>query len=183
MTTTQSAYSAKMAARFATFDRDRDGVVDVADFEAMARAITVSCGRDPESPEGIRLLDGARTFFSGLLEVADTDGDGGITESEFVDAAQVRLRHNPEGFELIARPWAEAVVDVADVDGDGVVDLVEWARVLRAMGATQRGAEEQAARIDIDGDGRVSVDEVLASAVAFYTADDADDAGHVFDQA
>ncbi|WP_143022878.1 hypothetical protein [Lentzea jiangxiensis] len=76
MTTVQSAYAAKMAARFATFDRDGDGVVDVADFEEMTRAIMTSCGRLPESSEGMRLLDGARIFFAGLLEAADTDAGG-----------------------------------------------------------------------------------------------------------
>lgn len=180
MTTTQSAYTAKMVARFATFDRDRDGLVDVTDFEAMANAITTACGRTPDSPEGTRLLDGARNFFSELLAAADTDGNGRITEAEFTDAAQLRLRNNPKGFELIARPWAEAVVDVADVDGDGMVDVDEWARVLRAMGASDRNAAEQAARVDADGDGEVSVEEVLATAVAFYTTDDA---SHEFDPA
>ncbi|SDP81436.1 hypothetical protein SAMN05421507_115117 [Lentzea jiangxiensis] len=42
---------------------------------------------------------------------------GVITESEFVDTAQMRLRNNPEGFERIARPWAEAVMAVADRRG------------------------------------------------------------------
>lgn len=180
MTVINDAYTDKMAARFATFDRDHNGRIDADDFEQMAFAVLAACGREPMSEEGRRLIKGARAFFDGLATVADTDGDGTISEAEFVRAAESELRGNPAGFTRIVRPWAEAVVAVADTDGDGTVDRAEWARVLVAMGATPSGAEKQARRVDIDGDGEVSVAEVVATAVDFYTGDEA---GHQFDQA
>ncbi|XVS62116.1 EF-hand domain-containing protein [Actinosynnema sp. CA-299493] len=180
MTIVQDAYTTKMAARFATFDRDHDGRVTVDDFEAMARSVLLTFGLPPESAKGRELMAGARAFFTGLAEVADADDDGAITESEFVSAAQDRLRDNPGGFAVIVRPWAEAVVSVADANGDGTVDLEEWERTLCAMGAAPHAAAEQAAHVDSDGDGVVSVAEVLATAVAFYTDSQA---GHEFDQA
>ncbi|GAB2966767.1 EF-hand domain-containing protein [Saccharothrix stipae] len=180
MTVVQDPYTAKMTARFATLDRDHDGRVSVTDFEEMAVAVLIACGRPVESSEGQRLLEGARTFFAGLARVADVDDDAEITEAEFVTAAQDRMRGDVEGFTGIARPWAEAVVAVADTDGDGSVGLHEWQRVLVAMGATPQRAAEQAAAVDTDGDGAVSVAEVLATAVAFYTGNGA---GHEFDQA
>jgi Ca2+-binding EF-hand superfamily protein len=179
MTVVHDAYTAKMTARFATFDRDHDGHVSLADFEAMAREVLVATGQLEDSPEGHRLLEGARTFFAGLAEVADIDSDGLISEAEFVAAARTRLLRNADGFATIVRPWAEAVVAVADVDGDGIVDLDDWHQVLMAMGATPYAAAEQAAKVGVDGDRAVTVAELLATAVSFYVRGDA---SHEFDQ-
>ncbi|MEU7524199.1 EF-hand domain-containing protein [Saccharothrix sp. NPDC042600] len=180
MTVINDAYTAKMSARFATFDRDHDGRIDVADFEGMAHAVLAACGRGPHSPEGMQLVEGARAFFRGLADIADTDGDGTISEAEFVHAARTELLGDRDGFTRIVLPWAQAVVAVADTDGDGAVDLAEWANVLVAMGATAQCAEQQAQHVDADGDGEVTLAEVLDTAVTFYTADEA---GHEFDHA
>ncbi|MFJ3584662.1 EF-hand domain-containing protein [Streptomyces sp. NPDC090127] len=168
-------YGRKLAARFATFDLDHDGTITVGDLEAMARRILERYELSEASAKGKALMAGARHYFAGLAEAADTDDDGVLTREEFIGAAGSRLRGNPDGFTDVIRPWAEAVVAVADVDGDGRVDLAEWTRMLRAMGATEAGAPVQARRVDTDGDGAVSVDEVVASAVSFYISDEPHD--------
>ncbi|MFI9006157.1 EF-hand domain-containing protein [Actinosynnema sp. NPDC053489] len=132
------------------------------------------------SPQDRLLVEGARAFFTGPAEVADVDEGGAITESGFASAARARLRDDPQGFAVVVRPWAEAVVAVADTDDNGAVDLREWERMLRAMGAAPQKAAEQAVLVGTDDDGVISVTEVPATAAAFCTRDQA---GHEFDPA
>ncbi|MEV6581269.1 EF-hand domain-containing protein [Streptomyces sp. NPDC051582] len=166
-------YSTKLAARFATFDHDHDGRITAADFDTMAERILAEYNLSETSPKGAALMAGARQYFTSLAQEADIDGDGEITRQTFVNAAQSRLRGNKDGFARVIRPWAAAVVEIADTNGDGSVDLAEWARMLMAMGAVEPEASKQAKRIDTDGDGTISLDEVIASAVDFYTSDHA----------
>jgi Ca2+-binding EF-hand superfamily protein len=164
-------YQSRMADRFAAFDRDKDGSVTAADFEAMASKILAEFDERKESDKGKALLDGAQQFWRNLCKVVDASGDERITEQEFVEAAVNRLLNNPDGFTEIVRPWAKAVVAVADTDDDGTVDTQEWARMLQTMGADPDAARQRAADMDLNRDGTVSVDEVIASAVDAFTSE------------
>ena len=168
----QIDYQRRMADRFAAFDKDGDGSVTVGDFEAMASKILTEFRQAPGSEKGKALLEGAQQFWAGLSKVVDTSGEGRITESEFVEAAVSRLLNNPDGFTEIVRPWAMAVTAVADTDNDGMVDTEEWARMLRTMGANPEAAQGRASEMDLDHDGAVSVDEVIASAVDQFTSEE-----------
>ncbi|MEV3989870.1 EF-hand domain-containing protein [Streptomyces sp. NPDC049837] len=165
-------YRQKIASRFGTFDRDGDGVVTEADFRQLAQSILAEFGESPATPKGKALIQGAQHLWRSFADIADTDGDGRITEDEFVEAACDHLLDNRSGFTGMVRPWALAVIDVADTDGDGEVTVQEWERMLRAMRATPERARVKAVQLDIDGDGRVSVDEVLETAVRFYATDE-----------
>ncbi|OKK02546.1 hypothetical protein AMK26_23220 [Streptomyces sp. CB03234] len=167
-----SDYRQKIASRFDTFDRDGDGVVTEADFQQLARSILAEFDESPSAPKGNALLRGAQHFWQSFADIADRDGDGRITEDEFVQAACDHLLDNPAGFVDMVRPWAVAVVDVADADDSGEVTVEEWERMLRAMRATPERARVKAAQLDTDGDGLVSVDEVLNTAVRFYTTEE-----------
>jgi Ca2+-binding EF-hand superfamily protein len=165
-----SDYQNRMADRFAAFDRDGDGSVTAGDFEAMALKVLTEFGLPPNSGKGRALLEGAQQFWGRLCEVADTSRDGEIAQSEFVDAASSQLLDNPDGFTEMVRPWAKAVIAVADTDNDGMVDAEEWARMLRIMGALPEAAQRRVSEVDLDRDGAISVDEVIAAAVDSFTS-------------
>jgi Ca2+-binding EF-hand superfamily protein len=165
----ENDYRAKMRDRFTTFDVDGDGQVTADDFEAMARRVIDEFEVREGTSQASAIREGARRFFVGLAKATDSDESGSITESEFIAGAERRLRDNPEGFDAIVRPWAQSVIAIADVDGDGEVSVEEWGRALRAMGATEAGIKRDLKAIDRDRDGRVSLEEVIESAVEFYT--------------
>ncbi|MET9324491.1 EF-hand domain-containing protein [Streptomyces sp. NPDC003038] len=165
-----SSYDDKLLDRFATFDRDGDGYITEADFLGMAKRITSAFGLAESAAKSRALMEGARRYFRGLADIADSDKDGRISKQEFVTSAAEHLHGNPDGFEATIRPWAEAVIAIADTDSDGRVDIGEWERMLQAMGASAKAAGK-AREIDTDGDGFVSVAEVLEVARRFYTSD------------
>lgn len=174
-TYTPEPYISKMSARFDTFDINHDGYVTIEDFEAMARRILVAYDLSDDSKKAIDLLDGARKFYSGLAVIADENNDGKIMRDEFVSAAVEKLLNNPDGIIEIVRPFNAAVAAVADADDNGSVDHGEWARMLVTMGAIEEGAARWAARLDTDGDGAITVQELLDAAVSFYGTDNPHD--------
>lgn len=182
------SYRERMSVLFATFDRDGDGRVGAADFEARAERVLAEVGLHPRSPKGRAVVRGAQRYFGAIASIADEDGDGIVGRAEFVAAAEQRLRHNPDGFEAMIHPWIAALLDVAGADGedgeegdnggadDGApgaleraVDCARWIRMLRAAGVEPAEAADVAARIDPDGDGRIGAGQVLDAARAFYT--------------
>ncbi|MCP3819997.1 EF-hand domain-containing protein [Streptomyces sp. A3M-1-3] len=156
-------YQERIASRFAAFDRDRDGAVSVHDFREMAGVILAEFGESEHTASGRALVDGAERFWQGLADAADVDRDGRLTEEEFVRAATASLLDNPEGFAYIVLPWVEASITIADTDGDGELTPAEWRRMLRAMNAHGVPAHATGPTLTIA--------EVMASAVAYYTSD------------
>jgi Ca2+-binding EF-hand superfamily protein len=165
----------RMKDRFYTFDVDHSGAVTVEDFDAMARRILAAFGLDESSDKGRNLIAGSRHFFQALAVLADTDRDGSITEAEWLRAAEEKLLNKPQGFAEVVRPFSSAVTSVADIDNDGQVPEAEWAKMLQAMGADGRAAQQWARRLDTDGDGIISVDQLMASALRFYTSGSSED--------
>ncbi|MEU6669092.1 EF-hand domain-containing protein [Streptomyces sp. NPDC046727] len=167
----ESDYQQKIAARFGRFDRDGDGVVTEADFKELSREILAEYGLSPNSAKGSALTAGTQRLWEGFVDIAD-DGDGQITKQEFVQAASAHLRNNREAFSRMVEPWAKAVIAVADDDDDGTVTIDEWARMLCAMRAAPEKARAKAVALDTDGNGSISLDEILNSAVRLYVTDE-----------
>lgn len=165
------SYESKLRERFVSFDQDGDGSITQDDMRDMALRICTEFGVAPSSPDGQALLSGADQYFQGLADIADVDRDGRISEEEFVAAASERLRGKPDGFAQVLGPWAEAVGTIADVDSDGQLPVSEWERMLVAMGMTAERAHDRAEQVDADGDGTVTVAEVIDTAVQYYTSD------------
>ncbi|KZM50423.1 EF-hand domain-containing protein [Labrenzia sp. OB1] len=89
---------------FASFDANEDGYLDAEEYELFDEARA----QDMADNEPARMGRGARNPANGMrLEVNDIDGDGKVSEEEFLDNAP----------DWIAR---------IDRNGDGVVSLVDF---------------------------------------------------------
>ncbi|MFD8292145.1 EF-hand domain-containing protein [Streptomyces lavendulae] len=163
------AYRAKMAARFHTFDLDGDGDVTRRDFHHLARRVGETFGVVEGSGTDLGLMAAADCYWVGMADLADTDRDGRITRDEFVAAAEAGLHQAPDAFARIALPWHRAVLDVADPDGGGSSSVATVVRVLVALGAGPRQAEQIAAEHRTDDVGRVTHEEILREVEAYYT--------------
>ncbi|MET9731259.1 EF-hand domain-containing protein [Streptomyces sp. NPDC006458] len=164
-----SEYERRIAARFAGFDQDGNGYIDRQDFSGAAKALLAEFGTPARSDKGQALYAGAEAFWQGMAGIADRDGDQRITREEFVDGAVKRLRDNPDRFAEIARPFLHAALDVADTDGDGAVTVTDTARVLVILGVAEAVAQEAAAALDADDDGRVGEAELVPAFARYFT--------------
>lgn len=163
-------YERKIAARFATFDQDGSGYIDREDFSTAARAVLAEFGTTARSDKGQAVFNGAEAFWQGMAGIADVDGDQRVSREEFVTGAAKRLRDSPDRFAEIARPFLAAVIAVADEDGAGATPAAAT-RVLRVLGTPTELADQVAAALDGDGDGRISEGEILAAFAGYCGVD------------
>ncbi|MFP3991749.1 EF-hand domain-containing protein [Streptomyces sp. E11-3] len=167
-------YERRIAARFATFDQDRNGYIARDDFGTATKALLAEFGTTPRSDKGQALYIGAEALWQGMAGIADVDGDQRVSRDEFITGAVKRLRDNPERFAEIARPFLRAAIAVADEDGQGpTAEAAE--RALRALGVAPEAAAMGAAAL-LDGNGRVAREDRVLEVFAEYFTTPAPDA-------
>ncbi len=78
-----------------------------------------------------------------------------------------------ESFDRIYRPLLVNVVRVADVDGDGRLDEKEYLGLMQAWyNAHESDAVKMFHLLDLDGDGYLTLDELISSATGFFLDED-----------
>jgi len=168
----------RFGALFLSLDRDGNGFVDGNDHELVVASIAQQRNLTPGSPEHDDLRAKVMHGWEGLRELADTDGDGRVTQEEYVESLAA-LAESPEGLDRIGLSIADQMITAMDADGDGRLDLDEFMSMAGAWGAAAEKAEALFRHIDTNGDGFLTRDELLASMRRFFLDEDPD-APHLF---
>lgn len=168
----------KLSRRFRTFDTDGDGFVERADFESSAIALAEEFDHDANSVARKQLVGLSLGLWEHLAVAADADADGQISEAEYKKAFADGLLVTEESFELGYRPFLEAIMALADVDGSGKLSAEEHVRWTGAlMKLPEADAREIHRRLDSDGDGFITTDDLLTAIHDFYFDEDPDGPG------
>ena len=178
--TSPDIVSSKLALRFKLLDRDRNGYIEAADYEDLARRIAAAFGRSVDTAPGSTLRRAYLTLWRALQSKMDTDGDGRVSEEEFQASIRDSVVDRADGFQRVIEPIAQAVLDVCDIDGDGVLDQREVTTMLSAFGVSQADAAQAFARLDRDHDGRLTGRELTTAVQEFYCSADEDAPGNWF---
>lgn len=168
----------KLARRFQTFDFDGDGRLERSDFESSAMRVADEFGHSVDSPARQRLLQLSLGLWEHLVSVADSDRDGTIDLDEYKKAFADGLLETEGSFGQGYRPFLDALMAVVDTDGNGVLgvdEYVGWTGAL--MRLPESDAREIHRRLDTDGDGFVTVQELLQAIHDFYFDDNPDGVG------
>ncbi|WP_194833223.1 EF-hand domain-containing protein [Nocardia sp. XZ_19_369] len=159
----------KLQRRFETFDFDGDDRVERSDFENSARALAEEFGHEPDSPAAQELLRLSLQLWGRLASAGDVNIDGSVDLAEYKEAFAEGLLVTEESFEQGYRPFLEAIMAIADVDGDGKLnaeEYVRWTGTLMHLPADD--ARENHRRLDTDGDGFVTTDDLLQAIHDYY---------------
>jgi Ca2+-binding EF-hand superfamily protein len=169
----------KLSRRFRTFDDDRNGFIERFDFEMSVARLAEEFGHELESPARQRLLDLSLGFWEHLLQFADTNTDGRISETEYKTAFALGVLETTETFDQSYIPLLSAIMDIVDQDCDGkltVTDEIRWTGAM--MHLSEQDAREAFRRLDQDGDGFITTGDLLEAIRAYYFDDSSDSPGY-----
>ncbi|MBB5868903.1 Ca2+-binding EF-hand superfamily protein [Allocatelliglobosispora scoriae] len=159
----------KLDRAFGHLDVNRNGHIDHDDITRLATRLADGFGESTASPKGQALVDGLEEFWTSLVAAVDHDGDGSITPKEW-QAGMITAFVEPEaGFDQGFQPAAEAIMGLADTDDDGAVAFDEFKTLLKAFGAPAKDAKAAFEHLDADGDGSLTVEELVLAARQYYT--------------
>jgi len=157
------------ATRFDLLDSSGDGRLGRDDYDAFALRLARSLGHAPRSPKAAAVRDGYRRLWNAVRTAADTDADGTVTAAEYRAwaAQEAATDGDRSGFATAVRPLAEAVIALVDDDGGRTLDRTELDRLLTACRLDPDEAAATRTRLDVNGDGQVSADEIVAAVRGF----------------
>ncbi|CAO1943084.1 unnamed protein product [Urochloa humidicola] len=127
---------------FSAFDRDDDGKISAAELRLCMKA---ALGEDVSAEEADE-----------LVASADTDGDGLLSQEEFLKLVQLENEEDEER----CRGLKEAF-GMYEMKGEGCITPLSLKRMLGKLGSHQEIDECKAmiCRFDLDGDGVLSFEE------------------------
>jgi Ca2+-binding EF-hand superfamily protein len=168
----------KLARRFRTYDYDGDGFIEREDFAAAAARLGAEFGHAADSAVQQRMSALCLEVWDHLAKAADTDTNERISEAEYKAAFAAGMLERPTAFDDSYRPFLNAIMDIADADHDGRLtedDEVRWAGAL--MGLPEADARAAFRRLDSDGDGYITTDDLLTAIRGYYFDEAPDSAG------
>ncbi|MDX3386030.1 DegT/DnrJ/EryC1/StrS family aminotransferase [Streptomyces niveiscabiei] len=162
-------------------DANGDGVVSLADYTALAHCVLDVIGERPDGEKAGALLAAYEEVWNQLAGLAGIDRADSLSREDAHQALRRLARDRPAGFEAALSRAGRAFAAVLDVDDDGTVSPAELTWALMRHGRTERQALDAFHRLDLDGDGQVSVDELSAAFLDFHLSEDPDAPGnHLF---
>ncbi|MER7407970.1 EF-hand domain-containing protein [Streptomyces sp. NPDC000070] len=169
---TTSVQEQRLRRRFDMWDKNGDGTIDRSDWEGEAQRILISFGENESSPKGRALTDAYLGMWDHLAGQAGVGRDGALDYDQFqAVAAEQVLDRGEAGFDQVLRPTISAMAALCDTDGDGQVSPQEFKRWIGAIGSDASTADTAFKLIDADGDGYLSVDELITAVHRFHSGE------------
>ncbi|MEW2620529.1 EF-hand domain-containing protein [Streptomyces sp. NPDC048106] len=157
-----AAANERLAKRFEKWDTDGNGVLDAADFQSEAARIAQNLGKDAGSPEVEELENAFNGLYEYLADKAGVEAGGAISRQQFLDATgDMLFKEGEASFNRALSPVVKALIRLCDDDHDGQIDAREFQAWLAGVGVPVSEAGLAFQKVDKNGDGRLSEDELL----------------------
>ena len=161
----------KLALAFYRFDRDKDGVVDEADFSALGDAVAKLQGVQEGSEQYELVIAAHLGWWEAYFKGGDSDGDGKVTLEEYFAHVGAWLQASPDAMAGVVKS-NESFFDAIDVDGNGELSAEEFSTYLQAYGLTDADARTAFSHLDLDDDGTMSREEFAQNISEYYISDE-----------
>lgn len=164
---------------FRYLDIDGDGAITSADFSRYLDWMQTANNWGPDAEQLAPLKAATDQWWRALQEQADANDDGLITSAEFVGFfAELGAQIARTG---AVPAWAMQLCvgmhRLLDLDGDGTVCAQEYALWLTAL-SVDVDPVEAFARIDVSGNGVITLPELVVLFSQFVLSDDPADPGN-----
>lgn len=162
----------KLQIAFEGYDFDGSGALDDKDIERVVSQTSKIRGLEPGSPDYEQLKSGFFQSWNELQKGADANKDGQVTLDEWY-AFFDRIINNPTEFEQYIATAANTVTPWLDSDGDGKITLEDYKEFIISFNNSGKSEAEIAfKKLDTNGDGFLTHDELKTHMQDFYLATD-----------
>lgn len=171
---------AKYAAWFDALDRDGDGAITIADVDATAERLRDHYGWAEDHPAYVHLQEAGGRFWATIVGEADRARDQDVQRDEFAAFLgwAVEEKGRTGALPEAARLWIPSLFNVLDVDQSGRVIPEEYGLFLQSMGS-EADAFAAFERLDLDGEGTLTLAELEQLFEEWVVAGDPDARGNV----
>ncbi|MCA9797348.1 MAG: EF-hand domain-containing protein [Candidatus Eremiobacteraeota bacterium] len=162
---------AKARTLFSVYDHDRNGVLERADFEAVAD--NVARARSAPHEEVRRLC---LSIWNELQQVADEDGDGRVSFQELLAYLDL-LTHDPLLFHQQVLTLSRLLFEILDSDHDGRITQAEY---IEFAGCLRFSADRRTFLTLTEGADSLSAEQLQLRLQEFYYSDRPESPGNLF---
>jgi len=168
----------KLERLFAVMDIDSDGVLTDADAETFVESLATLRELDRSSSKFETFRDGFLVYWNDFVRQADLDGDRKVTPEEWLVYHDEMLEDETR-FQATTIVSASMMFMVMDANQDGRISLEEYGQWMRAWGMGDESVNAEIfAKLDRNGDGHLSNQEVVEMTTEFYYSEDPDAPGN-----
>ncbi|MBN1979793.1 MAG: EF-hand domain-containing protein [Anaerolineae bacterium] len=166
----------KLTRFFTVWDANGDGVITTKDPEQAAQNLAKLQGLKPGSPEHDEFHNGFLSYQNDFLKTVDVDESSRVTLEEWL-AYHEEMLQDEKRFEGTALMAIEVMFALMDRNRDGKITLEEYGECMKAL-RIKDITEKVLQKLDLNGNGILSKEEVLQLTREFFYSDDPDAPGN-----
>ena len=165
----------KWSNMFKMFDVNGDGQIQQSDLDQFNSRYFEMRGLEPGSPKYDELNRSFAEFGQTLQQATDAKS---ITLDNWL-AFLTNVAATPEMYQVV-RTVSEFIFTLLDENGDGKVSINEYRKLCSVMRLGEGYADKMFAKLDLNHDEFISLDELLKLSDQFFVGDDPDAPGNLF---
>ncbi|MFE9258840.1 patatin-like phospholipase family protein [Streptomyces sp. NPDC006879] len=163
--------AAKHRALFRVFDHEGNGLIVEADWLRRCDGILTAFGHAPGSRKAAQLTDAFDSCWRQLCAAVGAKPTSQLDRDAF-EGGMAELAGSIPAYGAHVLPMVVALLKTADSNSDNMLDVTEAQRLLRAFGVPPADALAVARRMDTNGDGGISLDELNEAFRDYFTSEE-----------
>ncbi len=167
----------KLTAFFKTFDADNNGYIEQNDILRIVKNLTAIRNETTNSATYTFLHTKYMSDWEGLLQATDTNGDGKISLDEWLVFHDLQVQAETPYWRVGEKTSVQFLFELIDMNSNGEIGADEYALFLKAYNVNTP-SEVIFNKMDLDGDGNLSLSEFITLCDQFYLSDDANAPGN-----
>jgi len=167
----------KLTRLFSLYDVNGNGVIERGDYELVAHHTAIGLSHQPGSAEYAQLHTEYMASWNNLQQLADSDNDDQLTLAEFL-SGYAALMADQERFGTVIMGLVKTTLRLQDTNQDGKVSAEEHRSYMAAFNAAPTDIAEMFRRLDRDGDGFLTTEEMALNTEEFFLSDDPEAPGN-----
>jgi Ca2+-binding EF-hand superfamily protein len=168
----------KFTKLFSIYDANNNGLLTKGDFENIVQKLAELRVWKQDSPEYKSLFDKYILYWQHIGNASDKNRDDTVTLEEWF-AYHEKLLSAKDSYEEQVGKLAALVCDVFDTDNDGELNIKEFEQIFVVYNPPRVFVPYIFPRLDLNGDGLLSKQEVLQLLYELHFSDDPEAPGNL----